>query len=191
MSEVLRLRITLAEIEPPIWRTVLVPASMTLHELHRTIQVIFDWYDYHLYEFEVAGERYEAPDEEATGADSTKARLSRFRLGPGETLLYRYDFGDDWEHVIEVEARESLASLDWVPWVVDGERRGPQEDSGGPRGYMELLQLLKRPADDLDEEERGYVRWLGPDFDPDAFNLEQARHALLLASAWGALRRRR
>jgi hypothetical protein len=38
MSEVLRLRITLAEIEPPIWRTVLVPASMTLHELHRTIQ---------------------------------------------------------------------------------------------------------------------------------------------------------
>lgn len=191
MSQVLQLRITLSEIEPPIWRRVLVPASMTLHELHRAIQVIFDWYDYHLYEFEVRGERYEAPDEEATGADSTKARLSRFQLAPGETLLYRYDLGDDWEHLVEIEAQEDRPSLDWIPWLMDGERRGPKEDSGGPRGYVKLVRLLERPLDDLDEEERGYVGWLGSDFDPGAFSVEQARHALLLAAAWGVLKRRR
>ena len=44
----LRLRITLQDIDPPIWRTVIFPRNATLHELHRAIQVLFDWYDCHL-----------------------------------------------------------------------------------------------------------------------------------------------
>src|SRR5699024_3077983 len=63
----LRLRITLADIEPPIWRSVIFPRNATLHELHRAIQMLFDWYDYHLYQFEIDGRRFEVPDEEAEG----------------------------------------------------------------------------------------------------------------------------
>src|SRR3982751_4045698 len=61
----LDLRITIAGIEPPIWRLVRVPDAYTLHQLHRVIQLVFGWLDYHLYAFTVGGRRFEEPLEEA------------------------------------------------------------------------------------------------------------------------------
>ena len=77
---IVELRIALAGIEPAIWRRVLVPASFSLHDLHRVIQEVFGWLDYHLYSFTIGDESFEAPDEEAAGRDSTKTPLSK--LGP-------------------------------------------------------------------------------------------------------------
>jgi hypothetical protein len=37
----LRFRITLDGIDPAIWREVIFPNNITLHELHRAIQVLF------------------------------------------------------------------------------------------------------------------------------------------------------
>jgi hypothetical protein len=103
---VFRLRVRLAEIEPPIWRRVLVKADVSLHELHRTIQMLFQWYDYHLYRFDVGERIFEAPDEESEGEDSTKTRLDRLGLQAGDAFEYTYDFGDNWTHVVELEALE-------------------------------------------------------------------------------------
>ena len=33
------LDIRLAETEPPIWRRIVVPANLTLHQLHQVLQV--------------------------------------------------------------------------------------------------------------------------------------------------------
>ena len=188
---VLQLRISLADIDPPIWRTALFDRGTTLHELHRGIQVLFGWYDYHLYAFDVGDRRFEVPGEEAEGEDATKAKLSRLVSGPGQVFRYTYDFGDDWVHYIEVEDTEVRAAEGWIPWVVDGARSGPPEDCGGPPGYSQLVAALRRPLEDLDDDDRSFVEWAGPDFDPEAFSIRQARHALLLCSAWGVLRRRR
>jgi hypothetical protein len=57
---VYQLRISLEEIEPLIWRRVLFRTNTTLHELHRAIQLLFNWYDYHLYQFDINGRRFEA-----------------------------------------------------------------------------------------------------------------------------------
>ena len=57
-----QLRITIEGIDPPVWRRVLVPSSMTLARLHKVIQELFDWWDYHLHEFEIGGDRYGVPD---------------------------------------------------------------------------------------------------------------------------------
>lgn len=187
----LRLRITLDGIDPPIWREVIFPRKATLHELHRAIQILFDWYDYHLYEFEIDGRRFEAPDEEAEGEDSTKAKLSKLITGPGQVLEYTYDFGDGWLHLIEVVDVSVRADPGWIPYLVDGARRGPIEDSGGVPGYQRLIEAVRTPYEDLDEEDRLFVDWAGDDFDSDDFSLSQARHALLLSYAWGSLRRRR
>ena len=46
------LRLTLRDIEPPIWREALVPAHLTLPQLHKVIQILFDWTDSHLWQFE-------------------------------------------------------------------------------------------------------------------------------------------
>jgi hypothetical protein len=189
--EAMQLRVTLLEIEPPIWRSILVRADITLHELHRTIQMLFQWYDYHLYRFDIGERAFEAPDEEAEGEDSTRAGLGRLGFQAGDTLEYTYDFGDDWRHRIEVEAFETVSDQAWLPWVVDGARRGPPEDCGGPYRYSEIQWLMNRPFEDLDEDDQETVEWLGDDFDPEEFSLAQARHDLMLASAWGILERER
>ncbi len=33
-ERILQLKVTLAEVEPPVWRRLLVPADMTLAKLH-------------------------------------------------------------------------------------------------------------------------------------------------------------
>jgi hypothetical protein len=48
---ILRLKIVLADTEPPIWRRVEVPAEMTLRQLHTVIQVAIGWDDDHLHQF--------------------------------------------------------------------------------------------------------------------------------------------
>jgi hypothetical protein len=185
--QAIRLRVSLLEIEPTIWRSVLVRADIDLHELHRVIQMLFQWYDYHLYRFDIGERGFEAPDEESEGEDSTRAMLSLFGLHSGDTFEYTYDFGDDWRHLIEVEGIENLSDRALLPWVLDGARRGPPEDCGGPYRYSEIQWLRQRPFEELDEDDRETVEWLGEEFDPEEFSLAQARHDLMLASAWGIL----
>jgi hypothetical protein len=77
------LRITIAGTEPPVWRRVRMPDTCTLHQLHRIIQLLFGWMDYHLYGFRVGERRFEAPDDQAEGEDSTAVRLSDLALSNG------------------------------------------------------------------------------------------------------------
>jgi hypothetical protein len=132
----LELRITLAEIEPPIWRYVRVPDTYTLHQLHRVIQFLFGWLDYHLYEFHIGEHRFEEPDEEAEGKDSTAIHLRDLALSKDARFTYTYDFGDNWVHEIVVENLYIVTPLDeddecLLPQLYGGERAGPPEDCGG------------------------------------------------------------
>lgn len=181
----LQLKIWLDDIEPQIWRRILVSGETSLHELHRTIQMMFEWYDYHLYEFTIRGERYQEPDLEAEDEpkDSTTARLRDLGLEIGDEFTYVYDFGDHWIHRIAVERAPARVNSDWLPAVMGGERRGPPEDCSGPHGFRRFLEAIRDPDDPEHDE---YRAWAGSDYDPDAFDLRTIRHAVLLASAWGA-----
>src|SRR5690242_20342082 len=138
------LRVTLRGIEPPIWRELSVPDSYTLFQLHRCIQLAFDWLDYHLFVFETRGRQFSQPGPDALGEDAAKTRLGDLSLKRGSALLYTYDMGDDWEHDIVVRSND--AQLDTKPdpfaYVLAGQRAAPPEDSGGPHGYSRLLQAL-------------------------------------------------
>jgi hypothetical protein len=105
--------------------------------------MLFSWLDYHLYEFEIKGERYSAPDNESDARDATQVSLSSLRLKEGDRFVYSYDFGDDWEHEVLVEEilGESLENA--VAILVDGARQGPPEDCGGPHGYMRALGSIE------------------------------------------------
>ena len=54
-------KITLKEIEPPIWRRIQVK-DCTLDELHEYIQTAMGWTNSHLHQFEIKGERYGDPE---------------------------------------------------------------------------------------------------------------------------------
>jgi len=157
---------------------------MTLHGLHRAIQLMMGWFDYHLYQFTIDGVRYEQPMEEAEGLDSTGVSLASLKLKKGQRFSYTYDFGDDWSHEITVEGRKHVSEGAWLPWVVSGERAGPPEDCGGVHGYEEFLAAL---ADPEHPEHEQYRTWVGEDYHPELFDVRAVRNAVILAGAWGAL----
>jgi hypothetical protein len=163
-SKVLVLKVTLRGSKPPIWRRLEVASSTTLDELHTVIQAAFGWENYHLHVFETAdGRQYGDPDPELDFRSEYGVRLTR--VAPvGAKLRYTYDFGDDWEHVVEVEKSLPAEPAAAYPRCVGGRRAAPPEDCGGIWGYQDLLERRAAAADE-DEESM-----LPEDFDPAAFD---------------------
>jgi len=183
----LELRVTLAEIEPPIWRLVRVPDEFTLHQLHRVFQLLFGWLDYHLYDFRIGERRFEEPHPEAEDEPSTRFRLRDFEFEAEDRFAYTYDFGDNWGHEIVVAGVHCLEGRRddlRLPALLDGERAGPHEDSGGPSGYADMVKALRNKRN---PQHRTYRDWAGPGYDPERFDPWLAGQNLVLAAAWGAI----
>lgn len=53
--QMLQLRVTLLNVEPAIWRELLVPDDLTFAKLHDILQAAMGWEDCHMHEFEVGG----------------------------------------------------------------------------------------------------------------------------------------
>lgn len=181
------LRVSIAGIEPPIWRRVRVPDEYTLHQLHRVFQLLFGWQDYHLYDFRIGERRFEEPHPEAEDEPSTRFRLRDFSFTAGDRFVYTYDFGDNWKHEVVVEEMHPVTLRpDEMrrPELLGGERAGPHEDSGGPHGHAEMVKALRNKRN---TEHRAYRDWVGPLYDPDRFDPWLAGQNLVLAAAWGAI----
>jgi Plasmid pRiA4b ORF-3-like protein len=169
-----RLKVSLRGVKPPIWRRFEVPSHITLERLHRVIQVSFGWQDYHLHVFETAAGRYGTPDPDGDADNFNDAykKLSAVADWPGDRLRYTYDFGDNWELDIVVEAVLLAESGVAYPRCTGGRRAGPPEDSGGVWGYGDMLNVLANPRH---EEHEARLAWLGieaaADYDPEAFDL--------------------
>lgn len=179
------LKVALRDIEPEIWRRVQVPEHCTLDRLHRVFQMVFGWLDYHLFEFEIAGRRFEAPDEDAEFEDASKADLRSLKLKEGDRFQYVYDFGDNWIHDCTVERMVSIDD-EWqlFPQLLDGQLAGPHEDCGGPYGYSDLREALSDPNHPQHKDMRD---WVGPHYNPDRFDPWMANQNLILAAAWGKI----
>ena len=48
-----QLHIQLEEIEPAIWRRIIVPGKISLARLHRLLQLAMGWENYHLHLFTI------------------------------------------------------------------------------------------------------------------------------------------
>lgn len=180
------LRATLRHIHPPIWREISVSDDFSLFQLHRSLQLVFGWLDYHLFHFEIDGRRFERQHEESTGDDASAAFLRDFKLRRDDSMGYVYDFGDYWEHDIVVKEVTSIGPDDTPPWIASllgGARAAPPEDAGGPPGYDRCLAALKGTT----TADKELAVWIGKDFDPELFDRRAVDHALVLASAWNAL----
>ena len=169
--------ITLQGVEPPVWRKFAVPSDLRILQLHYVIQNVMPWNDCHMYEFEINGRRYGTigPDMGPGVLCERRARLGKVLGGESGTIRYLYDFGDSWKHVIEFSPSESPIALPDMPTCLDGQRACPPDDCGGIGGYEELLALRADPERDDPEDLRG---WLGPEFDPESFDLDAANARL-------------
>ena len=167
------LRITLKGAKPAIWREVLVPTSMTMQTLHQTIQAAMGWWTTHLYEFDTGDERIGEPDPGFGEADVTPARnikLATILRRGVRRFSYLYDFGDHWEHRVEVKREIPLLPGEPVPILLGGGRRCPPEDVGGLSGFEDFLEAM---ADPTRPEHDEMTAWYGGPFDPD--DIDEAR----------------
>ena len=179
--EVIQLKVTLAEIEPPVWRRLRIPMDYTLARLHKVIQAAFGWKDSHLHRFRIHGEDYMPVDQEnEPGTQDEKVTLKRVGLRLKAKFRYEYDFGDSWEHLILVEGLLLQEEPAKVPDCIGGQRACPPEDCGGAGGYQEMLDALRNPMDPRGEELR---LWLGTrTWNAEAFDLDQVNEAIAKAT---------
>jgi len=172
-ASVYQLKVTLLGTKPPVWRRVLVHGSTPLDQLHEVIQAAFGWWNYHLYEFEIARTRYGIPDPDWDYGPPTR-NAHRTRLDKvaevGASFSYTYDFGDAWEHKVTVEKTVPLTPGLAVPACTVGRRACPPEDCGGPWGYQDLLEILADPSHPEHEERVEWVGEWGGRLDPEAFD---------------------
>lgn len=168
---VYQLKITLHNTKPPIWRRVQVK-DCSLAKLHGIIQGSMGWYDSHLHSFEIGGEQYGEPDpmDDFDVSPESKMKLSQIVQEGLKKFSYTYDFGDNWEHTVEVEKTLPAEPGARYPRCIDGKRACPPEDCGGTWGYQDFLNKIKDPKHPEHEE---MLEWAGGDFDPEEFDIER------------------
>ncbi|CAN7624900.1 plasmid pRiA4b ORF-3 family protein [Pararhizobium sp. LjRoot238] len=169
-----QLRISLDEIEPEVWRRLVLPSAWDLEQLHLAIQAAFNWWNYHLHEFRIGGLRYgdvallaeDAIEDDPRVFDFREVRLLDFEQGA--VFNYVYDFGDGWHHSVVIEEFVALDAHPKQGICIEGARARPPEDVGGVPGYERFLKII---ADKTDPEHTDTKRWCGGYFDPGWFDL--------------------
>ena len=154
------LRIELRGTKPVVWREVWVDAAVSLRQLHHIIQAAMGWEEAHLHGFAVPGRgragrywgiapqlRYE-PANSSMGfgepsQDDTRTRLAQLLRAPRARLIYLYDFGDDWEHLITL--KKIITTTEPLPLLAAAAETCQPEDCGGVHGFYELADALADP----------------------------------------------
>ncbi len=190
-SVIYQYKVTLSHVRPPVWRRIQVPADFTLHRMAAVLVTVMGWSGGHLHQFRVDGEYFGLPSEEFGDDmdvnDERKTRLKEI-WGLGiKRFVFEYDFGDGWEHVVEYEGVVEPQKETKYPCCIKGARHCPPEDCGGPHGYADFLKAISDPQH---PEHKSMREWIGRDFDPDEFDLEElsglARGAEYTEKMWKA-----
>jgi hypothetical protein len=178
-DQIARLHIALADTDPLIWRRVDVPIDASLKMLHDVIQGAMGWLDYHLWEFEADDRRYGVPDPDWEDDSLLAAKNTKLKILLDRDIrqfLYTYDMGDNWEHIVTVEAVRDGEPGTKYPRYVEGERRAPPEDCGGTPGFEAFLEAIADPKHPEHEE---VTEWhqgcYGMAFDPAAIDEREAK----------------
>ena len=174
MSAVFQFKIELLETSPLVWRRIQVSENVTFWDLHVAIQDAMGWTDTHLHAFEVEDVekgRVEIgipdPDGGADVVPGWTCKVAEVFRSPGDQLVYEYDFGDGWRHSILLEQIALVEPGARYPRCVEGARKCPPEDCGGPYRFAEFLQTVEDPGHPEHDE---ILEWCGGSFDAGAFD---------------------
>ncbi len=159
LAEVLGYRVVaeLNDSEPLIWRTLEMPSDLGLGVLHEVLQEAFGWNDSHLHRFAVGGSPfdrnsqvflcpYDVVDGDEQGPAEESVRLDEVLQEPGDALEYVYDYGDNWDLTIRLDAVLPEPPQGVLATCVDGRRAAPPDDCGGRRTAEQLAEVLEDPA---------------------------------------------
>jgi hypothetical protein len=152
VNQCLQLKVSLARWRPPIWRTVLIPATANLATLDLVIQALYGWDGDHLHAFRVRRATYSDPSFslEETRDEYAMRVLAALNAGGGK-ITYEYDFGASWIHEIALQKKVPREPGAGYPFCVKYSGDSP----------------IEYPDYDSDEEQQ-----------PEPFNLEAVNRRL-------------
>ena len=173
---VYQLKVTLRHTHPPVWRRIEVPGDIKLGKLHDVIQIAMGWTDSHMHAFRLGMVQYGTPAREFPDMfrNERNVRLDQL-VGKRDKLIYEYDFGDGWEHELKIEKVVPAEPAAHYPRCTAGKSACPPDDCGGPWGYEHLIEALRDPKHEEHEE---MTEWIGDEFDPEAFDLDEVNQGL-------------
>jgi hypothetical protein len=183
-GSIYHLKITLAEVKPPIWRRLRVPGEANLGWLHAVIQVAMGWTNSHLHQFTSGGTVYSDPgfdldefEDDPKVFDERQATLQKIAPKLKSVLVYEYDFGDSWDHFITVEKilppDPAVAPGAEVTWMAHAPVR--RRDCGVKFAYADVKPHIRRPGH---VQRQSNLGWLGRPFDPEVFNRDSTNKHL-------------
>lgn len=176
-----QVKITLQDSKPPIWRRLLIHSNINLSGFHTVIQYSMGWLNCHLHQFEKDKVLYGIPDDEFAGdfgvtiKDERTFKLSHLLKKEKDSLVYEYDFGDGWSHKVILEKILPFDESVKVAKCIKGKMACPPEDCGGVWGYQNLLEIINDPSNPEHDE---MLDWVGGEFDPNYFSLEEVNEML-------------
>ncbi len=171
-SRAFELRITLDLEIYTAERRIIVPANMSLIDFHKVVQNIFGWRNYHLYDFTVydqetgKSELRLVPNEEDLDYDSNAVVMKGYTLAEvfneNMKMVYTYDFGDNWEH--DIELIQVINEYDGeLPYLLEAKGQTPPEDVGGIGGFVEFRKIMLDMNDPKYQETKEWSRYWTPE----------------------------
>jgi len=172
-AQIYQVVVTIRGIRPPIWRRLLIPADLFLHDFHKVLQTAMGWDNQHVHLFlkgkKIFGMKETGWMESGDSQDYTAIRVNDLLRRPGDKMVYHYDMGDDWMHDVVLENVTEPVPDIYYPLCVDGARECPPEDCGGPQGYKEMIEAVKDPS----SPHHRFFKALFPEgMDPEYFDKE-------------------
>jgi hypothetical protein len=166
-SVIYQLKVLLLGISSMIWCRLLVCSTSTITDLHHILQITMGWPDDHLHLLRIHAKQYGIASigglSSSNNPDTIRLKYFYFRIN--ERFLYEYDFTDDWQHQVRVEAFLDPDPRKKYSLCINGRRACPPEDCGGTRAFIVLghkyslghimLRLLEM-ADDGENKEDHY-----------------------------------
>lgn len=181
--QAVELKITLELTNHKVWRSVIVPWHINFQQLHTVLQIAFAWKDCHLHDFYIfdgdesivnlvcSEDAFDYPNNIPMIME-TDIQLSDY-IPKYSRIKYNYDFGDDWQHKIEVQNMIDNYQQNY-PVCVAGEGNAPPEDVGGEGGYDVFLEAI---ADPKHPDHADMIRWASMQWYRD-FDIKLVNHRL-------------
>lgn len=118
-----------------LWRRIEFSSDHTLHDLHRSIQSAFDFDSDHLYSFFMDNKAWSkdcfvSPFEregDEVGPFADEAYIGKLGLNEGQSILYLFDYGDEWRFRVKVEQIQKEKYKPKNPHILESKGESPNQ----------------------------------------------------------------
>ncbi|MCE2889917.1 MAG: plasmid pRiA4b ORF-3 family protein [Hyphomonadaceae bacterium] len=171
-NQTIHLTIELLDMPYPIMRRIGISEAATLADLHRVIQIAMPFTNSHLHQFDVPAPmskgsrkrplitRYGTPDPDGwmDVEDENDTKLRDLVAKGVKSFIYIYDFGDNWEHAITIDATDPTTSEQGFAHLVEAQGRAPPDDCGGAPGFEAFVDAMTNAKH---EDHADLANWYG------------------------------